>query len=147
MVDILNSLYRLWRKLKNRLRGRHKPERTRANPTGERVDPSGSLPQQGPRVIAGGDQDGEGTTRASTVGRQVRSKDQSPQPGSIPADGSNDNRQREAKIDGEEISQGHSRQDPEVEVAAGSGPSLEVERIRPPLSTPLLPPSEEPDST
>ena len=111
MVDILNSLSRLSRKLENRVRGgRHKPERTGVNLAGGRVGrPSASLPQSESRVVAGGDQDGEGNTRASTAGWRVRLRDQSPQPAI--ADGSNGNRQRrEVGIDGEEVSsRGHSQ--------------------------------------
>ena len=146
MDDIRESFSNLKKGFKQRLSGRkHKPGRTGVGPTEESVDSSGSLLRPESRIVAGGD-DGKGRG-TSTDGRQVRSRDRSPQPEPVPASGYNDDRQRgKAGVDGGEASQRHSRLDPDIEVAAGSGPSREVEQVYPPPSTPSIPPSGKPDS-
>ena len=147
MDNIRNSVSRLKKDLKHRLRGKKdKSDRSGANAAGERIDSSGSLPQPEPRVAAGG-HDGEGS-RTSTDARQVRSRDRSPQPESVPAGGSdNDGKKREVDVDGKEVSQSDSRLDPNPEFVVDSRPRREVERVHPSPSTPLIPPTGEPYST
>ena len=119
MDDIRESFSNLKKGFKQRLRGR-------------KHEPDG----------AGGD-DGEG----STDGRQVRSRNRSPQPGPVPAGGRDDDTQRgDAGVDGREDSQRHSLLDPDVEVGTDSGPGREVEQVYPSAPTPSIPPSGEPDS-
>ena len=146
MDDIRESFSRLKNSFKHRLRGRkHKPDRTGADPTEESVDSSGSLLRPESRTATGGD-DGKGRG-TSTDGRQVRSRDRSPQPEPVPASGYDDDGQRgKAGVDGGEASQRHSRLDPDVEVAVGSGPGREVEQVYPSPSAPSIPPSGKPDS-
>ena len=141
MDDILDSLSRKGRKLKDRLRGKkHKPDRTGTNVTGESAGSPGSFLRPEPHVVAGG-RDREGNRTSADV-QQDRSRDQSPHPEPMPAGGSNDDQQRrKADIDENEASQGYSHLDPDVEVAVGGGPSREVERVHP------SPFTGEPDST
>ena len=148
MDDILDSLSRQGRKLKNRLRGKkHKPDRLGANTPGESARSSGSLLQPELRVAASS-HDGEGSGIDTDV-RKVRPKDQSPQSEPVPAaSGSNNDRQRKkADIEEREVSQRYSHLDPDVEVAVGGGPSREVERVYPSSSPPSLPPTGKPDGT
>ena len=85
MDNIRNSVSRLKKDLKHRLRGRRdKSDRSGANAAGERLGSSVSLPQPEPRVAAGG-HDGEGS-RTNTEGKR-----------------------REAGVDGKEVSQSDSR--------------------------------------
>ena len=141
MGDIFDSLSKKGRKLKDRLRGKkEKPDRTGANAPGEIAGSSGSLLQPEPRIVVGG-HDGEGS-RTSTDVQQDHSRDPSPQPEPMPAGKGDDARQKgEANFDEKEVSQSHSRLDPDVEVVVDSGASREVERIYPSPST------GEPDST
>ena len=146
MGNILSSLSRQGRKLKNRLRGKkHEPDRAGANAAGERVDSSGSLLELEPRIVASG-HDGE-ESGTSTDGPRVRSMDRI-QPEPMPA-GRSDKvpQRREVNINRKEIGQRHSRLDPDSEVAVDSRPSREVERVYPSPSTPSIPPIGEPDST
>jgi len=127
-MDILDSLSRRGKKLKDRLRGKkHKPDSTGASPARESARSSGSLPRSEPHVIAGG-RDGEGN-RASTDIQQDRSRGQSPQPEPVPASGGDEDRQRrEADVDKKKFSQRHSHLDPDVE--AGVGVGRKIERVR-----------------
>ena len=138
----------LFSKLKKRLRGKkHKPDRMGANTPAENVD-SGSFLRPEPRVVAGGGHDGE-QSGAGTAGKQVASKDRSPQPELMPAGGSDDDGKRgKAGVDGREVSQRYSHPDPDVGATVGSGPSqVEVEQVHPAPPVPSIPPSGEPDST
>ena len=146
MDDIRESFSNLKKGFKQRLKGKkHKPDRTELNATEESVDSSGSLLRPESRIAAGGG-DGKGS-RTSTDGRQVCSRDRSPQPGPVPASGYNDDGQRgKAGVDRGEVSQRYSRLDPDVEVAVGSGPSRQVEQVYPAPSTPSIPPSGKSDS-
>ena len=141
MDNILDSLSKKGKKLKDRLRGKkHKPDRTGANTPGEIAGSSGSLLRPEPRIVAGG-HDGE-ESRTSTDVQQDRSRGPSPQPEPTPAGGGDDAQQKgEADVDEKEVSQSHSRLDPDVEAVVDSGASQEVERVYPSPST------GEPDST
>ena len=136
MDGIRNSVSRLKKDIKHRLRGRkRKPNRSRANTT-ESDDPSSSLPRPEPHGTGVGHDEGSGT---STGGREVRSVDQYPQP----AGGSDDNRQRrEADVDGSKVSQEDSR----IGIAIGGGPGREIERVYPSPSAPSILHIEKPDS-
>lgn len=141
MNGILDSLTKQGRKLKHRLGGKkHKPDKRESNAAGEVVDLPGSLLRPEPRVAAGG-HDGEGSG-ISTGGSQVHSRDRYPQPRSMQPSGSD-----EVQKWREEVSQSHSRLDPDVKVTAGSGPSREVEQVYPSPSIPPIPPTGELDST
>ena len=140
MDDILDSLSRQGRKLKDRLKGRkHKWDRKRANTTGERGDPLGLLLQPEPHVAAGG-HDGEGS-RTSIDVPQDHSRDWSPQPESMPTDGSNDDslKTREANFDKKKVSQGDSHLDPDVKIVVGSRLGREVKQVDPSPSAPSIP--------
>jgi len=141
MDNIFNSLSKKGRKIKDRLRGKkHKPDRTGASIPGDIAGSSGSLLRPEPCIVTGG-HDGEGN-RTSTSVQQDHSRDPSPQPEPTPADGGDDARQRgEADVDEKELSQNHSRLDPDVEVVVDSGASREVERFY------LSPSTGDPDST
>ena len=142
MDGIRESFSRLKKDVKHRMRGRkNKPDRKRVDAAGERVDSSGSLLRPGSRIAASGN-DGEG----STDGRQVRSRDRSPQPEPILVGGSDDDGQgSETNVDGKEVGQVDPRLDPGVEVAVGSRPSQEVEQVYPSPNAPSIPPGG-PDS-
>ena len=145
MDDILDSLSRQGRKLKDRLKGKkHKRGGKGASTAGERGDSSGSLLRPEPRVVAGG-QDGEGS-RASTDVPQVLLRDQFPQPKPVPAGGNGDDnlRRREANVDEKEVSQKDSHLEPDF--VMGSGPSQETEQVEPSPSAPSIPHSGKPDS-
>jgi hypothetical protein len=140
MDDIRNSFSKLKKDLKHRLRGRkHKSDRTGTNTAGERVDSSVSLPRSESRVAASG-HDGEGS-RISIDGRQVRSRDQSPQPELVLA-GGNDGKRREAGVGRKEVTL-----DSNAEFVVNSEPSQKVERVHPSPSAPPIPPTGAPDST
>ena len=127
------------------MRGKkNKPDGTGAGTAGESVDPSGSLLRPEPHVVAGG-RHGEGN-RTSTDAQQGRSRDQSQQD-PMPAGGSDDRQRREADVDEKEVSQRHSRLEPDVEVVMDSGSGREVEQVCPSPSTPILPTEAESDST
>ena len=142
MDGIRESFSRLKKDVKHRMKGRkNKPDRKRVDAAGERVDSSGSLLRPESRIAASGD-DGEG----SSDGRQVRSRDRSPQPEPILAGGSDNDRQgRETDVDGKGVGQMGSRLDPGVRVAVGGRPSQEVEQVYPSPNAPSIPPGG-PDS-
>jgi hypothetical protein len=74
-MDMRESFSRLKKKLKHPLtKSKHKPDRTGADASGERVDASGSLPQLEPHVAAGGGRDQEGSG-ANAIGEQLFSTD------------------------------------------------------------------------
>ena len=138
MDDMLDSLSRQGRKLKDRLKGR-KDKRDRTG-TNTPVDPSGSLLRPEPRVATSG-HDGEGSGTGKDT-RQARSRGRSPQP----ERGDDDDRLgRKADVDGKEASQRNSRLVPDVGIVVGSRPSQEVERIYSSPSTPSIQPAREPD--
>jgi len=141
MDNILDSLSKKGRKLKDRLRGKkHKPHRTGTETPGESARSSGSLLRPESRLVAGS-RDGEGN-RTSTDARQDSSRGRSPQPEPMPASGGEGARQRgEVDVDEKEVSQSHSRPDQDIEVVVDSGASQGVEQVYPSAST------GEPDST
>ena len=133
MDDILDSLSKQGRKLKNRLKGKkHKSDRVGANTPGESPG-SGSFLQPEPHLVASGC-DGEGDRAGADV-QQDRSRDRSPQPEPVPAGGDDDRQGGEADVNEKEVSQGHSRLDSDDEAAVGSGAGGEVERVYPSPST------------
>ena len=148
MGNILSSLSRQGRKLKDRLKGRrHKRDGKGTNVAGERDDLSGSVLRPGPSVAAGGH--GAEGSRTITDVPQVRSRDRPPQPEPVPADGSDDNdpRERGANVDEKGVGRGHSRLDSDVGAAVESRPSREVEQVDPSPSDPSIPHSAKPDGT
>ena len=129
MDDILDSLSKQGRKLKNRLKGKkHKSDRAGANTPGESPG-SGSFLRPDPHVVASG-RDGEGD-RTSTDVQQERSRDRSPQPEPVPVGGDDDRQRGEADVNEKEASQRHLHLDSDDEAAVGSGAGGEVERVYP----------------
>ena len=139
MDRVRNSFSRFKKDLKHRFKERkRKPDRAGTDAAGERDESSGSLLRPGPHIAASG-HDGEGS-RTSSDEQQIRSRDRSPQPEPMPAgEGSNDLQEREADVDEKEVSESASRLDPDIEVAAGSEPSQEVEQVYSSTSTPSIP--------
>ena len=134
MDDMLDSLTKQGRKLKQRLRGKkNKPDKTGANTTEENINSSSSLLRPVAHIAAGG-HDGAGS-RTSANERQTHSRDGSPQPKSVSVGG------READVDEKEMSKGRSRPDADADFVEGSEPSREAERVHPD------PPTGEPEST
>ena len=125
--------------IKHRLKERkRKPDRTGTDAAGERDESSGSFLRPESHITASGHDGEESRTRSD--GRQDRSRDRSPQPEPMPAGESSDNPQRrETDVEEKDVSERVSRLDPDIEVAAGSGPSQEVEQVYPSASTPSIP--------
>ena len=134
MDNLLDSVTRKGRKLKERLRGKKdKRDKSGVNTAEESIDSSSSFL----RPIATGGHDGKGSG-TSTDARQVHSGDRSPQPESVPAEGrEDDGEEREADADEKEASQGHSCPEPNVETVVGGGPCLTS--VGPPSSSPPTP--------
>ena len=132
MDNFLDSVTRKGRKVKERLRGKKdKRDKTGANTAQE----SSSVLRPVPHIAVGG-HDGE-RSGTNTDTRQVRSRGGSPQPGSVPARGRQDDRDgREDDDDEKEVSQGHSRPEPNVETVVGGGP--DPTSVGPLSSTPVL---------
>ena len=150
MDDIRGSLSKMKKKFKYRLTGRNRnPDGTGTHPDGEGVDSTSSFPQSEPRVVAEEGHGREGDS-ANAAGERVFSSNQpqSNEPESTPARGG-DNVQEggEADVDGEEASQRHSHQHPDVEVVVGSGRSGELEGVYPSPPTPSISRGGKPDST
>ena len=147
MDDIRSSFSRIKKGLKHRLRGKKvSPDRPGDKAAGERVDSSASLLQSDPRAAASSHD--ENRSGINTDVLQARSSDPPPQPEPMPTDeGRGDPKGKETDVDGKEASRGHSRLGPDVEVAAGSGPSREVQQASSPLSFTSIPRKQEPDST
>ena len=144
MDNMRTSFSRFKKDIKDHLRRKkHAPDRVGANPAEGSAGPLDSPPPPDHRGTASG-HDEEGT-RITTDVSQARSRDRSPQPEPIPAGkGSDDPQRREADVGEKEASQGHSRLDPDVEVAGGSGPNQGARSSLPP---PSFPQKAEPDST
>ena len=142
MDDIRNSFSKMKKDLRHRLGGKkHAPDRVGADTAGESDSLPASLSRQDPRVIAGSHDD-EGS-RISADLAQAHSGDRS-QPKPIPADGDHDDPQgRKVDVEEKDVRQRHSRLDPDVEGAAGSGPNQEIERASPLLSVTPIPPKRE----
>ena len=139
MDDMLDSLTKQGRKLKQRLRGkRNKPDRTGADNAEERVDSSSSLLRPAPHIVAGGH--GGAGSRASADERRIDSGDRS-QPEPVSVEG------RQGVGDEKEVSKERSRPDVDAGVVEGSGASQEAERAHPSSSDPSTPPpAGEPES-
>jgi len=150
MDDIRGSLSKMKKRFKHRLAGgKRKPGGTGASPGGEGTDSKSSLPQQEPHVTAGKSYEREGD-RANVAGEQGFSTDrpQSEEPESVPVRGSDDGKEGgKADIDGGEAGQRHSRPNPDVEVAVGSGCGEELEAVYPSPSTPSILRGGDSDST
>jgi len=148
MDDIRGSLSKMKKKAKHLLTGKkRKPDGTATNP-GEGVDSASSVPQLEPHVVVGGSYDGEGD-KAGAAGEPGFSTDQPPQPAgpeSVPAPGSDDGREGgETDVDGGEASLMDSHPRPDVEVAAESGHSGELEEVQSSSSTPSISHGGKPD--
>ena len=144
MDDIRSSFSRFKKDIKHRLRReKHAPDRVGANPTGGSTNPLDSpLPPDHHAAASGHDKEG---ARTSTDVSQARPRDRSPRPEPIPAGKGNDDPQtREADVDKKEAGQVHSRLDPDLKVAGGSGPNQGAHSS---LSSPSLPQKAEPDGT
>ena len=144
-MGLRDSFSTLTKKVKRRLsgNGRRKPEGTRVDLDGERVNPTSTLPRPGLHVLADG--------------RQSYSTSQPPQPDeleSIPESGSDSEQGGESDGDGWEVSQRYSPPRSDDGLGAGSGlgqegrdaDGEEVERLFVSPSTPILC-SKKPDST
>ena len=144
MDDIRSSFSRFKKDVKHRLRReKHVQDRVGADSTEGRADPLDSPLQSDHRTTASG-HDEEGT-RTSTDVPQARSRDRSPQPEPFPAGKGNDDPQtRGEDVDEKEADQRHSRMDPDIRVARGSGPNQDAHSSQP---SPSFPHEEEPDST
>lgn len=130
MDNLLDSVTRKGRKVKERLRG--KKDKAGVNTAEEDVSSSSSLLHPLPHIAAGG-HDGEGGG-ISTDTPQVHPRDISPQPVSVSIKGREDGREGRGVDAGEkEVSPG-----PSVEaVVGGRSGSTEIEPLSP--STPILP--------
>jgi len=130
-------------RLASKLRG---SDRTGTDATRESIDSPHLLLRPEPRIAADG-HGGEGGT-ITTDDRQVPSREQFPQPNTMPVGGGDDDRKRrEGDADGKELSQRRSQLDPDVEVVVGSGSNREVDPTHPSPSALLIPPTGESDST
>ena len=147
MEDMRKSLSKLKEDFNHRL-GRKKRAADRAGDiaAGETVISSASLTRPDSCVTAGScDEEG---SRIGTDASGVHSRDLSPQPKLVHADEGHDNPQGgKIDVDEKEVSQTHSRPDPDVEAAAGGGPSREIKRASSPLPVTSIAPKQEPDST
>ena len=129
MDDMLDSLTKQGRKLKQRLRGKKdKPDKKGASTT-ESVGSSNSLLRPAPRIAAGG-HSGTGS-RTSIDERQIHSRDRSPQPESISVE------EKPAEVGEAEVSKECPSLDPDAGVVEDS---REAERVPPSLSSPPTPP-------
>jgi len=120
MDSIRHSLSKTKKKLKQRLTGRRrKPDGTGANPGGERVDSTSSLPRPDPHVVAG-ESHGQGNS-TNADGEQVRLTDrpQPEEPESVSTCGGGNDQEGE-------VSQIHPPLHPDSESGMGSE-SSEVE--------------------
>ena len=147
LVDMRKSFSNLKKDLKYRLGGKkHAPDRAGVDAAGERVSSSASLLQPDSRVAASGYNE-EGS-RISTDISQTRSRDPSPQLAPVPADeGRRDPQRTEADVDEKEGGQRESRVDPDVKLAAATGPSREDKRAYSPPPVTSIPLKQEPNST
>ena len=145
--DMRKSLSKLKEGFKHRLGGKKRAaDSAGAIAAGETVSSSASLARPDSRVTMGGS-DKEGS-RISADASGVHSRDLSPQPKLVQEDEGCDNPQgRKVDVDEKEVSQTHSRLDPDVEAAAGSGPGREIKRASSPLPVTSIAPKQEPDST
>ena len=146
--DMRKSLSNLKKDIKYRLGGKKRaPDRAGGDAAGERISSSASLLRPDSRVAASGHNE-EGS-RISTDISQACSRDPSPQPKPVPVDeGRRDDPQsNEADVGGKEADHGGSRLDPDVKIAAGSGPSREDKRAHSPPPVTSIPLKQEPDST
>ena len=145
--DMRKSLSKLKEGFKHRPGGKKRAaDRAGAIATGETVSSSASLTRPDSRVTAGGcDEEG---SRISTDTSGVHSRGLSPQPKLVQADEGLDNPQgRKVDVDKKEVSQRHSRLDPNVEAAAGSGPGREIKQASSPPSVTQITSEQESDST
>jgi hypothetical protein len=149
-MEFRDSFSRLKKKVKRRLGSKPKPNKTRADVSGERVDSTGSCPGSELHVVAGGSHD-QGGKEPSANGGQASPTTHTPQqdePGSVPERRSiNNDERRGADADGGEVEQTHSYLcSVDVEVVEGFAPAEgkdiggeEVERVHPSPSTTPLP--------
>ena len=146
MDDIRQSFSKLKKDFKHRVRGKKRAADTaEADAAGETAGSSLSCTRPDCRATASGRDDEEG--RINTDVSQAHSKDRSPQPRPIQADGGGNNPQgSEAEVDEKGASQSHLRLAPDVGGAAGSRPSPEIKRDPSPLSVAPISPKQEPDS-
>ena len=144
MEDIRKSFSNMKKDFKHRLRGKRRaPDRSGADTAGERVSSSASLLQPSSRVAASGLNE-EGTGISAGIS-QARSRDPSLMP--VHEGRHGDSQRKEAGVDEKEGGQGDSRSGPDVEVAAGSGPSREDKRAYSPLPITSVPRKQEPEGT
>ena len=147
---------RLKKKVKHRLTGgKPKPNKTKADVVGERVDSTGSLVGAGSHVVAGGSHDQEGDEANADGGRVTPTVPQQDEPDSGPARGSIDDKEkRGADIVRGEVEQTHSHlHSVDVEIAEGSGSAEKkhvdgekVKRLYPSPSITSIPHDTKPDS-
>ena len=143
MEDIRKSLFKLKKDFKHRVGGKkHTPDRVGDSAVGEGVNSLASLLRPDPRIVVSG-HDGEGRRISADVLR-AHSKDPYPHPGPVPADQGHRER-KETDVDEKENGQKDSRLDPDVEVAAGNGPSRGAIRASSPPLVTSIPRKREPD--
>ena len=130
MAHLVDSLTRQGKRIKDRLRGeKHKPGKPGANTPGESVDSSGSSLRPESSIVERDRDKGCGGSNAPE--QQVRSKDESPHPGTTLGSGGDDRRETEASPDGKKASRSDLRPDANVDATVGSEPSQEVEQVHP----------------
>ena len=117
------------------------PDRAGADTARERVSSSASLLRPDSRIAASSYNE-EGT-KVSTDVSQARSRDPSPMP--VGESRRDDPQRKEADIDEKNGGRKDSRLDPDVGVAAGSGPRREDKRAHPPLPVTPISPEQGPD--
>ena len=141
MDDIRKSFSKLKKDFKHRVGGKKRgPDRAAANTAEEGAGSSASHLRPGPRA------EGDGI---STDGSQACSRGPSPhlQPMAAEEDRLDDPQRKEVDVGEKTGIRSHSRPDPDVENAGGSGPSREIKRTSSPPSVTPIAPRQEPDST
>ena len=145
--DMRKSLSKLKKDLKHHLGGKKRTsDKAGANTAEETASSSASLTRPDSRVtVRVRDEEG---SRISTDASRAHSRDRSPQPKPVQANEGYDNPGgRNADVGEKEVGQRHSRPDPNVEAAAGSGPSQEINRVSSTLSVTPIAPEQGPDGT
>ena len=145
--DMRKSLSKLKKDFKHHLGGKKRAsDKAGANAAEETASSSTSLTRPDSHVTMGvRDEEGSGT---GTDASGAYSRDLSPQPKLVQTDEGRDKTQgRKVDVEEKEVGQRYSRPDPNVEAAAGSGPSQKINRVSSTLSVTPIAPEHGPDST
>ena len=141
--DMRKSLSKLKEDFKHRIGGKKRASNKAGANVAEETASSSTSPRPDSRVTVGV-RDEEGS-KISTDASRANSRDPSPQPKSMQANEDRDDPQRRnVDVEEKEVGQRHSRPDPNVEAAAGSGPSQGVSST---LSVTPIAPEQGPDGT